>query len=74
MAILSITPHVSDMVTLKELSGLFRRTGHPASVTTLRGWIVKHEVPTQREGRTDLVSYTSMLKVHREEVVRRDGV
>jgi hypothetical protein len=73
MAVLSITPHVSDMVTLKELSGLFRRTGHPASVTTLRGWITKHEVPTERQCRTDVVSYTLMLQVHREEIARRDG-
>lgn len=71
MAVLSITPHVDDMVTLKELSGLFRRTGHPASVTTLRGWITKHGVPTGRQGRSDVVSYTRMLKVHREEIARR---
>jgi hypothetical protein len=74
VAILSITPHVSDMVTLKECSALFRRTGHPFSVTTLRTWITKWGIPTERQGRTDRVSYTRMLQVHKEEVARRDGV
>jgi hypothetical protein len=63
----------SDMVTLKECSALFKRTGHPAAVTTLRGWLERHpEVKPVRSGRKDWVSYTAMLRVHRDEIALRD--
>lgn len=76
MASLSITPHYDDMVTLKQLVTLLEKTGHPKSETTLRAWIARWDVPTERRGRSDRVwvSYTRMLQIHRDDVMKRDGV
>ncbi|MFD5899080.1 hypothetical protein [Streptomyces sp. NPDC060366] len=68
----SYTPD-DDMLTIAEVSDLFRETGQKASETTLNRWIAKHNVRVQREGRGPrLVSYTEMLQVHRDEVAKRD--
>lgn len=72
MALTSYTPK-ADMVTVRECSALFRETGHPASETTLNRWIAKYDIPTERDGRTRLVSFSDMLPVHRDEVAKRDG-
>lgn len=72
MALPSYTPK-ADMVTIKECAVLFRETGRPASETTISRWIAKHQIPTEWEGRTRLVSFSDMLPVHRDEIAKRDG-
>lgn len=69
----SYTSHASDMQPLQAISDLLKETGYPASVTTLRRWIVKYGLPTMRRGRADCASWTAIQKVHRDEVDRRDG-
>lgn len=64
--------HTSDMRPLQEISDLLKETGHPASVSTLRRWIVKHGLRTLRRGRADCASFTAILQVHRDEVAARD--
>lgn len=75
MAISSLSPFVpaADTVTLAEASELFRETGHPASVRTLKRWCVKHGVATVREGRADSASWSDLLDIHAKEVDAREG-
>ncbi|WP_030186556.1 hypothetical protein [Streptomyces capuensis] len=63
----------SDMTSLQACSDLLRPTGHPASVSTLRRWIRAHGLRTERFDRTDYVSYSDILEVHRDEVLKRGG-
>lgn len=71
VAMTSYTPD-DDMLTVAELSALFRETGQTASPATLDRWIAKHGIHVQRDGRARMVSYTAMLQVHRDEVAKRD--
>jgi hypothetical protein len=68
----SYTSHTSDMTPLQEISDLLKRTGRPASVTTLRRWIVKYNLHTLRRGRADCASWTAIQQVHRDEYAARD--
>lgn len=70
MAVYMPTPD-SDLVTLQECSALFGETGHPASVTTLKRWIGRRDILTDRQGRAQLVSFAVMLQVHKEEIAKR---
>lgn len=77
MAVAYHTPILSAVrpgwVSFKEASGLLRRTGHPASVTTLQRWVQEEGIATERIGRTDYVSFTQILKVHAVRVRTRDN-
>lgn len=70
----SVTPHppVSDLTSIQACSDLLRRTGHPASVTTLWRWIHKHEIGVVYRGGKAYVSYSDILETHRDEVAKRD--
>lgn len=64
---------IRDAVTFKEASGLLRRTGHPASVTTLQRWVEEAGAETERVNRTDYVSFTVILQIHAAKVRMRDN-
>lgn len=75
MATALISPYVAtNDVSLKEASALLAETGHPASVETLRRWCKKHGVPLVKHGRTHYASWTQIIKVHRDEIDRADGL
>lgn len=71
MAITHLVPADSDLVTLQEGSELLYDTGHPASVSTIKRWIRRYGLTTERIGRADHVSFTDLLEVHRDEIARR---
>ncbi|MET8746339.1 hypothetical protein [Streptomyces sp. NPDC004728] len=74
MAIQTIVPYTvaSDMMTLEEISDQLKATGHPASVSTIRRWIERDDLYTERRHRRDYVSYSDILMAHQEAVARRD--
>ncbi|MGW2384355.1 hypothetical protein [Streptomyces sp. NPDC001658] len=53
---------ITDPVSYKEASALLARTGHPVASRTIAGW----GLPAERRGRTDVVSWTAVLKAHGE--------
>ncbi|WP_228994342.1 hypothetical protein [Streptomyces sp. DH8] len=80
MAIESFIPHPApnDLMPLQAISDLLGRTGHPASVSTIRRWIAAEDLPTVRRRsaggwRRDYVSYSDVLPVHRDWVLARDA-
>lgn len=74
MAIPSLTPYAAtrDLLSLQDCSRLLKRTGHPASVSTLRRWIDEDGVIRERHGRKIYVSFSDILVVHRDRVLARD--
>ncbi|MGW1409441.1 hypothetical protein [Streptomyces sp. NPDC002403] len=74
MAIQTIVPYTvaSDMMTLEEISDQLKATGHPASVSTIRRWIERDDLYTERHHRRDYVSFSDILMAHQEAVARRD--
>jgi hypothetical protein len=63
----------SDFLTIEEISHLLRQTGHPASASTLRRWIKRNGVYTERRGRADYASFSDVLLVHKKMITKRDG-
>lgn len=63
---LPLAPGIEDPVNLQEASALFARTGHKASVETLRRYIHEDEIDTVRVGpkRTVYASYSDLLDAH----------
>ena len=61
-----IPTEIEDPVTYEEASGLFARTGHQVSVSTLRRWVHEEDLPTTRRGRRGKVevSWSALLEVH----------
>ncbi|MGQ4437957.1 excisionase [Streptomyces violaceoruber] len=75
MAATLISPYAAtDDVTLKEASALLAETGYPASVETLRRWCRKYNVPLVKHGRAHYASWTQIIKAHRDEIDRADGL
>jgi hypothetical protein len=76
IATLSSTPSdpASDMVTLKEASVLFKRTGHQVSPVTLKRWCARSRVPVIRDGRDNLASWSDLLEIHAAVVDAREGI
>lgn len=68
MAIASLA--ADDLVTLKEASALTLGTPRPASVATIRRWIVRYGIAKTREGLVDKVSYSDILEAQRDEAIR----
>ncbi|MFD3516297.1 hypothetical protein [Streptomyces sp. NPDC058657] len=66
-------PHIRDLVTLNEAVALFGETGRPAAKSTLRSWITKRGICTQRSGGRVLVSYSDLLEAHRDAQLSRDS-
>lgn len=60
-----------DLVTLQEGVELFRATGHPVSRSTLKRWVIRYRLSVKRIGRTDHVSYSDLLEIHRDEMNAR---
>ena len=78
MAVTTLSPYsgptpYSDLVTFEEASALFRETGHPASVRTLRRLVRLHGTGTERHGRTDYASWSDLLEIHARWVDARSG-
>lgn len=65
-------PVAGDLMPLQVCSDLLKRTGHPASVTTLWRWIQLHEIHVVRRGGKCFVSFSDILEAHRDEVAKRD--
>lgn len=62
---------IEDPVTYREASALLDDTGHPASPGTVARWIREANaaganIPVEREGRTDRVSWTAVVRLHRD--------
>jgi hypothetical protein len=74
VAIQTVVPYsvASDMMTLEEVSDQLKLTGHPASVSTIRRWIERGDLYTERHRRRDYVSYSDILMTHKEAVARRN--
>ncbi|MGA4867520.1 hypothetical protein ACPB9J_33340 [Streptomyces lavendulocolor] len=65
-------PVASDMHPLHVIYELLRETGHPVSLTTLRRWRKRYAVQCVRRGRADYVSFSDILVLHRELVLRKE--
>jgi hypothetical protein len=78
MAITVQSPYAfaSDLVTITEAVALFAECGKEREVDakTLRRWVAKHRVPTEKAGKDLLASWTDLLKVHAAETDRRQGI
>lgn len=62
---------IEDPVTYKEASALLAPTGHPASPGTIARWVreanaLEETIPVVRSGRTDYVSWSLVLRQHRD--------
>ena len=74
MAAVSYSPiptEIEDPVTYKEASALLKPTGHPASPQTIARWVreanqVEETIRVVRSGRTDYVSWSLVLRMHRD--------
>lgn len=53
-----------DLVSLQAASQLFKETGHPATVRTLKRRAVAAKVVIVRAGSADHASFTDLLKLH----------
>ncbi|MGS2592083.1 hypothetical protein [Streptomyces hebeiensis] len=69
VAVYSLSPYV-DMVTVEECVALFAETGHPKGESTLRRWIRKNRLMTDRIGGKTAVSWTEMQQIHRDMIAR----
>lgn len=79
MAIPTVAPYTAarDMMSLAEISQQLKVTGHPASVSTIRRWIERDGLHTERRRcpqgwRKDYVSYSDILMAHQEAVANRN--
>ncbi|MDX5526125.1 hypothetical protein PV677_36255 [Streptomyces sp. DE06-01C] len=76
-------PAPNDLMPLSAVIDLLRKTGHPASESTIRRWIDQAEARgepmyTERRrfvtgGRRAYVSYSDILMAHRDWVRAKDG-
>jgi hypothetical protein len=74
MAALHLSPipaEIEDPVTYKEASALLARTRHPAAPGTIARWVKEaneagQHIPVERMRRTDYVSWTQVLRLHRD--------
>lgn len=60
-----------DLIGFKHAAALFAETGRPASASTLRRWARQSDLelwpdPADPSGRTQAVSYTDLLELHRD--------
>ncbi|WP_030756439.1 hypothetical protein [Streptomyces sp. NRRL F-5135] len=69
MAAHSLSPY-ADFVTLDECVALLEETGHPKGQTTVRRWIKKHRLETDRVGGLTAVSWTQIQQIHRDMITR----
>lgn len=70
MAAVHYTPapaEIEDPVTYKEASALLARTGHPYHAGSIARW----DLPKERVGKTDYVSWSDVLEEHRDRVAAR---
>lgn len=79
MAITVTTPadFAPDLVTIAEAVALFAECGkrYEVDAKTLRRWVAKHGVQTEKAGGKELfASWSALLVVHAKEIDRRDGV
>ena len=77
MALTAPQPHTGaapDLVTIAEAVALFAETPHQVDAKTLRRWAAKHGIPTEKDGKDLIASWTDLQEVHRDEIDRRDGV
>jgi hypothetical protein len=78
MAMTVPSPHTGaapDLVTITEAVALLAECGKPYAVDnkTLRRWVAKHRVRTERDGKDLLASWSDILEVHRDEIDRRQA-
>jgi hypothetical protein len=73
MAATQLTPDDSDWVTPQEAAELFSGTPYPVSVSTIKRWVRRHQLDTVMIGSAKAASYSDLLEIHRDEVVRRDA-
>lgn len=76
MAIEHCAPHtdpdaIQDPATFDQVAALLGETGWPVSKSTLRRLIREAGRPVERHGRTDYVSYSDALELHRDYVRER---
>ena len=57
---------IADPVTYQVASTWFAQAGHPASVETIRRWVREEKLGKVRIRRTDYVSWSDLLEVHRD--------
>lgn len=57
---------IEDPVTYQVASTWFAQAGHKASVETIRRWVREEGLETVRVRRTDYVSWSDLLEVHRD--------
>ncbi|MET9436963.1 hypothetical protein [Streptomyces sp. NPDC006551] len=62
-----------DLVSYEEASRFFAETGHSVSVTTVRRWVEEEDLPVERDGKKDLVSFSDLLMAHADWVAGRSG-
>ncbi|WP_032761238.1 hypothetical protein [Streptomyces alboviridis] len=75
MATALINPYgARDEISLGDASALLAETGHPVSVEALRRLCRKRGVTLTRRGRPHYASWTQILKAHRDEIDRADGL
>jgi hypothetical protein len=69
------SPYVAnDLERLDDILDLLEQTGHPVAKTTLRNWIRKNGLYTERNSKGEvLVSFTDVLLIHRDMVRKREG-
>jgi hypothetical protein len=67
-------PSVDDLISLREGVDLLRDTPYPASESTIKRWIRRYDISVVRVGRADHISFSDLLRVHRDEVNRRLGM
>lgn len=67
MAVNLLSPYVgTDERTLREAVLLFAETDHRVSASTLERLCRRNGVPMTKHGRTNYVSWTALLKLHRD--------
>ena len=74
MAIEPLVPYSqpSDLMPLREIYDLLKRTGHVASLRDIKNWIRKDELDTIRYRGNVHVSYSDILLAHRDAVLAGD--
>lgn len=74
MAIEPLVPYnpPRDLMPLREIHGLLKRTGHVPTLREIKNWIRKDELDTIRYRGTVHVSYSDILLAHRDAVLAGD--